>query len=272
MPRRGPTTARSACRSPSSRPASTPATSSSRWVPRASATSATSPTWSARTSASSSASAPPTPANSAAWRTSPSPRANSWRRCRAGGTAVLNLDDPRVAAMAARTRATVLGYTSAGHRRPGPAGPRGERAVRSGVELNAGGHPEFELLPARADAGRQPGPRRQQADRRPPRGQPAGGGRGRATPPASPARRSRPPSARRRPPAAGGWSGPSGADGVTVINDAYNANPESMRAALRTLADLGRGRRHLGGAGRHAGTGRRIPSASTWRSAPRWCG
>ena len=32
-------------------------------------------------------------------------------------------------------------------------------------------------------------------------------------------------------------------DGVTIINDAYNANPESMRAALRTLADLGRGRR-----------------------------
>ncbi|NYE93965.1 UDP-N-acetylmuramoyl-tripeptide--D-alanyl-D-alanine ligase [Psychromicrobium silvestre] len=31
------------------------------------------------------------------------------------------------------------------------------------------------------------------------------------------------------------------ADGVTVINDAYNANPESMRAALRTLAELGHG-------------------------------
>ncbi|MCW1249547.1 UDP-N-acetylmuramoyl-tripeptide--D-alanyl-D-alanine ligase [Acaricomes phytoseiuli] len=29
-------------------------------------------------------------------------------------------------------------------------------------------------------------------------------------------------------------------DGVTVINDAYNANPESMRAALRALAELGR--------------------------------
>ncbi|MHA7270357.1 UDP-N-acetylmuramoyl-tripeptide--D-alanyl-D-alanine ligase [Arthrobacter sp. HLT1-20] len=28
-------------------------------------------------------------------------------------------------------------------------------------------------------------------------------------------------------------------DGVSVINDAYNANPESMRAALRTLAELG---------------------------------
>ncbi|MDQ0708476.1 UDP-N-acetylmuramyl pentapeptide synthase [Arthrobacter woluwensis] len=32
-------------------------------------------------------------------------------------------------------------------------------------------------------------------------------------------------------------------DGVTVINDAYNANPESMRAALKTLAQLGRERR-----------------------------
>jgi UDP-N-acetylmuramoyl-tripeptide--D-alanyl-D-alanine ligase len=30
------------------------------------------------------------------------------------------------------------------------------------------------------------------------------------------------------------------ADGVTVVNDAYNANPESMRAALRALAALAR--------------------------------
>lgn len=30
-----------------------------------------------------------------------------------------------------------------------------------------------------------------------------------------------------------------GANGITVINDSYNANPESMRAALKTLAQLG---------------------------------
>ncbi|MCU0265648.1 MAG: UDP-N-acetylmuramoyl-tripeptide--D-alanyl-D-alanine ligase [Actinomycetia bacterium] len=33
------------------------------------------------------------------------------------------------------------------------------------------------------------------------------------------------------------------ADGVTVINDAYNANPESMRAALKALVALAAGRR-----------------------------
>ena len=32
-------------------------------------------------------------------------------------------------------------------------------------------------------------------------------------------------------------------DGVTVVNDAYNANPESMRAALKTLAVMGDGKR-----------------------------
>lgn len=33
------------------------------------------------------------------------------------------------------------------------------------------------------------------------------------------------------------------ADGVTIVNDAYNANPESMRAALKALSHLGRGSR-----------------------------
>jgi len=33
------------------------------------------------------------------------------------------------------------------------------------------------------------------------------------------------------------------ADGVTIVNDAYNANPDSMRAALTALAAMGHGRR-----------------------------
>ncbi|GGX04402.1 UDP-N-acetylmuramoyl-tripeptide--D-alanyl-D-alanine ligase [Streptomyces noursei] len=37
------------------------------------------------------------------------------------------------------------------------------------------------------------------------------------------------------------------ADGVTVVNDAYNANPESMRAALRALVAMGAAGRARGG-------------------------
>ncbi|MBT2487062.1 UDP-N-acetylmuramoyl-tripeptide--D-alanyl-D-alanine ligase [Streptomyces sp. ISL-96] len=36
-------------------------------------------------------------------------------------------------------------------------------------------------------------------------------------------------------------------DGVTIVNDAYNANPESMRAALRALAAMGRASQAKGG-------------------------
>lgn len=54
------------------------------------------------------------------------------------------------------------------------------------------------------------------------------------------------------------------ADGVTVVNDAYNANPESMRAALRALAAMG-------GAAQATGVARgrcsvRWPSSVTTRS------
>ncbi|MCA1782970.1 MAG: UDP-N-acetylmuramoyl-tripeptide--D-alanyl-D-alanine ligase [Dermatophilaceae bacterium] len=57
------------------------------------------------------------------------------------------------------------------------------------------------------------------------------------------------------------------ADGVTVVNDAYNANPDSMRAALNALATMGRARRTIAVLGtmlelgeesdaEHAGVGR----------------
>ncbi|WP_128377674.1 UDP-N-acetylmuramoyl-tripeptide--D-alanyl-D-alanine ligase [Streptomyces cavernae] len=36
-------------------------------------------------------------------------------------------------------------------------------------------------------------------------------------------------------------------DGVTIVNDAYNANPESMRAALRALAAMGKAAQARGG-------------------------
>ena len=50
------------------------------------------------------------------------------------------------------------------------------------------------------------------------------------------------------------------ADGVTVVNDAYNANPESMRAALQALARAGRAARGAPGpcSGRMARAGRRV--------------
>jgi len=39
------------------------------------------------------------------------------------------------------------------------------------------------------------------------------------------------------------------ADGVRVVNDAYNANPDSVRAALKALATMGRGTLSTGAAG-----------------------
>src|SRR6478736_2735711 len=85
----------------------------------------------------------------------------------AGGTAVLNLDDSRVAAMAARTGARVLGYTSraAGMGQDSSVQTDAAQAdvVRAAdVELNADGHPEFELyLPADVTDGKaEQGPTR----------------------------------------------------------------------------------------------------------------
>ena len=68
------------------------------------------------------------------------------------------------------------------------------------------------------------------------------------------------------------------ADGVTVVNDAYNANPESMRAALEALVAMARGASDLGRARRDARAGRDVGRGARggrpgrrWRSAsPGW--
>ncbi|MHA7302403.1 UDP-N-acetylmuramoyl-tripeptide--D-alanyl-D-alanine ligase [Pseudarthrobacter sp. MDT1-22] len=149
----------------------------------------------------------------------------------AGGTAVINLDDDRVAAMRSRTAATVLGFSAEG---------RPDATVRAeNPDTNAEGNPEFELVLPGAETGLHVSSRLIGAHHT-----------GNLLAAAAAAH-------------AAGVSGKDiavslstqsaasrwrmerteRADGVTIINDAYNANPESMRAALRTLADLGRGRR-----------------------------
>jgi UDP-N-acetylmuramoyl-tripeptide--D-alanyl-D-alanine ligase len=141
----------------------------------------------------------------------------------AEGTAVLNADDPQVVAMAERTVARVVTFGR------GPsADVRAER-----VELDADGRARFLLhTPAGTAPATLPAP-----------GEhlvgcalataaaasvlglgPADVAAGLAGASLSPGRMQ----VRRRP------------DGLTVVNDAYNANPSSMAAALKTLAALGR--------------------------------
>ena len=156
------------------------------------------------------------------------------------GTAVLNLDDARVAAMAGRTRATVLGYTAQAASGSAGAEPTGADRVRAeGVELNAGGSPEFELFLPGDSHGHHVSARLIGAHHIANLLAAAAAAHAAGVPGARIA------ASLSAQAAASRWrmERTERADGVTIINDAYNANPESMRAALRTLADLGRGRR-----------------------------
>jgi len=148
-----------------------------------------------------------------------------------GGTAIINLDDDRVAAMRSRTTATVLGFSAEG---------RDGAAVRAlGADTNEQGNPEFDLQLPGGDgthhvASKLIGAHHTGNLLAAAAAAFAAGMSGAdiATGLSSQSAASR-------------WrmERTERADGVTVINYAYNANPESMRAALRTLADLGRGRR-----------------------------
>jgi UDP-N-acetylmuramoyl-tripeptide--D-alanyl-D-alanine ligase len=138
------------------------------------------------------------------------------------GTAVLNADDPQVAAMADRTVARVVRF-----------GRVGAEVRAEAVELDGDGRARFVLhTPAGTAAAVLPAP-----------GEhlvgcalaaaaaahvlgvgPDDVAAGLAAAGLSPMRMQ----VRRRP------------DGLTVVNDAYNANPSSMAAALKTLAAIGR--------------------------------
>ena len=145
----------------------------------------------------------------------------------ADGVALLNADDPRVLAMAGRTTARVVTFGTAPGATVRAAGvtlggdgrarftlvtPRGTGAVKLRL---LGAHNVTNALAAAALATELGLPAAEAAD-----------GLSAAT-------------------ARSKWrmEVTERADGVTVINDAYNANPESMAAALDTLAAMARGRR-----------------------------
>lgn len=143
-----------------------------------------------------------------------------------GGTAVLNADDPRVAAMAGRTSEKVVLWGDAPEATVRATGVELDALGRAGFTLRLGGEEhavqlqvvgEHQVANAFAAAaavqavGLTPA---QIAE-----------GLSTAT-------------------AASKWRMEvhERADGVTIINDAYNANPESVRAALKALVAIGRAR------------------------------
>ncbi len=143
----------------------------------------------------------------------------------AGGVAILNADDPRVLAMAARTQARVVTFSTRG----------GDAPVQAAdVRLDELGRPSFTL---RTPEGSVPVTLRLHGALNVPNALAAAalarelglglGGIADGLSAAVARSRWRMEVHRR-------------ADGVTVINDAYNANPESVRAALEALRHLAR--------------------------------
>jgi UDP-N-acetylmuramoyl-tripeptide--D-alanyl-D-alanine ligase len=144
-----------------------------------------------------------------------------------GGVAVLNLDDPLVAAMASRTKARVVGVGESPSAQVRAAGVQLDEQARASFRLiTAAGEADVKLplygehhvgnalsaaavalelgstveeVAARLSAVERRSERRMEVSTR--------------------------------------------ADGVTILNDSYNANPESVRAALKTLASMSTQRR-----------------------------
>ena len=160
----------------------------------------------------------------------------------AGGVAILNADDHRVRAMASRTEARIVTFgladaTAAGQSDPGPAGGGRPDFAAADVQLDRLGRPSFTLI---TPAGSVPVRMGLHGAHQIPNALAAAataaelgldldgiaGGLATAT-------------ARSR------WRMEvrEGPGGVTVINDAYNANPESVRAALDALGHMAQGGR-----------------------------
>jgi UDP-N-acetylmuramoyl-tripeptide--D-alanyl-D-alanine ligase len=143
-----------------------------------------------------------------------------------GGTAVLNADDQRVAAMASRTKESVVTF-----------GSDADADVRAtDVILDAGGRPGFTLHLGGEEHAVQ---LQVVGEHQVPNALAAAA--------AVQAAGSTPEQIAAGLNAATTMSKwrmevTERADGVTVINDAYNANPESMRAALKALVAIGRAR------------------------------
>ena len=142
------------------------------------------------------------------------------------GTAVLNADDPLVATMAARTTARVLTY----------GGRAGSDVLVANVEVDELGRPRFDLS---LDGATEHVEMRLLGEHNASNAAATAAVAAAVGVPLAQAARSL--SAAR---STSRWRMElhERSDGVTVINDAYNANPDSMRAALKALAAIGRGR------------------------------
>jgi UDP-N-acetylmuramoyl-tripeptide--D-alanyl-D-alanine ligase len=142
------------------------------------------------------------------------------------GVAVLNADDPLVSAMATRTRARVLTY-----------GESAGAAVRLvNLEVDELGRPRFDLVTEEGSAHVELGLMGEHQAHNAAAATAVAVALGVPLASAAAALAAATPASR--------WRMEVGerADGVMVINDAYNANPDSMRAALKALAAVGRGK------------------------------
>jgi len=143
------------------------------------------------------------------------------------GVAVLNLDDPVVAGMGKRTRARVLGV--------GESPSADVRAT--GVRLDEAGRPSFTLVTGDGQASVTLGLHGEHHVGNALSVAAVALSLGMALPQVAEALADARPASRWR------MEVHERADGVTVVNDAYNANPDSVRAALKALAAMGRARR-----------------------------